>query len=117
MGACRRGDTERPPGETQEKPAGQTGSSGNPGGDHAVLFWQYYVENSKAVCCDAIRRNGGPVLVLLDMRTLVVSEDLILSTRKLKNPSKFCRIPGQLSFKIVPSLATTTCLCDCHVRP
>ena len=41
------------------------------------------------------------------MRTLVASEDLILSTCKLKNPSKFCRIPGQLSFKIVSSLATT----------
>jgi len=52
-------------GGDSEKPAGQTGSSGNPGGDHAVLFWQYYVENSKAVCCDAIRRNGGPVVVLL----------------------------------------------------
>ena len=36
------------------------------------------------------------------MRTHVVSENLISSTRKFKNPSKFCGIPGQLSFKIVP---------------
>ena len=63
--ACALSCTQGLLGETQEKPAGQIGSSGDPGGDHAVLFWQYYVENSRAVCCDAIRRNGGPVVVLL----------------------------------------------------
>ena len=51
--------------------------------------------------CDKERWEAGSRFCW-DMRTLVCSEDLISPTRKFKNPSKFCEIAGQLSFKIVP---------------